>query len=339
VGEMVGPSARHGRDAPATIAAYRYPAKRIHSDPIGGVAVGRLRVQDVVDFYTRLKDAGITHGALRDVHKLLGKAMRRALGEERVSGNVVWTDPVREMVTAAKRDAERPRRDVFRLSPLSESEVQAITDKITGRYRALVLLLGYMGPRISEASAIRMRNANLEACVIRIVESSPEVAGHKLLGRPTKTRQVRSLTLPRFLAEELQRHVALYPPNGPDGFLFTASRGGPIRQNAWRKRHWDSAVKTAGVSRQLPDGTEVRPAVHDLRHAAASIASHHGASLKDVQAMLGHSSITVTASLYTHLFPEAAERIADRLDRSWDREHGEGERHPVQLRASSSSSA
>jgi integrase len=133
-----------------------------------------------------------------------------------------------------------------------------------------------MGPRISEASAIRMRNANLEACVIRIVESSPEVAGHKLLGRPTKTRQVRSLTLPRFLAEELQRHVALYPPNGPDGFLFTASRGGPIRQNAWRKRHWDSAVKTAGVSRQLPDGTEVRPAVHDLRHAAASIAAHLG---------------------------------------------------------------
>ncbi|MET8178558.1 hypothetical protein [Streptomyces sp. NPDC005336] len=39
--------------------------------------------------------------------------------------------------------------------------------------------------------------------------------------------------------------------------------------------------------------------LHDLRHGA-------GADLKDIQEMLGHSSITVTCDTYTSLLPEAA---------------------------------
>ena len=40
--------------------------------------------------------------------------------------------------------------------------------------------------------------------------------------------------------------------------------------------------------------------VHDLRHAAATLAFEAGASVKDVQAMLRHTRQATTADVYTH---------------------------------------
>ena len=53
-----------------------------------------------------LRESGIRPGALQRVHMLMGKAMRRAVGEERVRGNVVWSDPVRRIVAAVQADEE-----------------------------------------------------------------------------------------------------------------------------------------------------------------------------------------------------------------------------------------
>ncbi|MET0834184.1 MAG: tyrosine-type recombinase/integrase, partial [Actinomycetota bacterium] len=55
--------------------------------------------------------------------------------------------------------------------------------------------------------------------------------------------------------------------------------------------------------------------VHDLRHTCASLLIAHGASIKAVQAQLGHASATVTLDRYGHLFPEELDHLADRLDR------------------------
>ncbi|WKX72157.1 tyrosine recombinase XerC [Streptomyces sp. XD-27] len=51
--------------------------------------------------------------------------------------------------------------------------------------------------------------------------------------------------------------------------------------------------------------------LHDLRHGAATLAHAAGADLKDIQEMLGRSSITITADTYTSLLPEADLAIAE----------------------------
>jgi len=51
--------------------------------------------------------------------------------------------------------------------------------------------------------------------------------------------------------------------------------------------------------------------LHDLRHGAATYAHAAGADLKDIQEMLGHSSITITSDTYTSLLPEADLAIAE----------------------------
>lgn len=57
--------------------------------------------------------------------------------------------------------------------------------------------------------------------------------------------------------------------------------------------------------------------LHDLRHTSASIGLASGESLLEVSRRLGHSSISVTADVYSHISPlvakESAERLAHRV--------------------------
>lgn len=54
--------------------------------------------------------------------------------------------------------------------------------------------------------------------------------------------------------------------------------------------------------------------MHDLRHTAASLAISCGGQVKVVQRMLGHKSAAMTLDLYSHLYTEDLEDLAERLD-------------------------
>lgn len=53
---------------------------------------------------------------------------------------------------------------------------------------------------------------------------------------------------------------------------------------------------------------------HDLRHTAASLAVSSGANVKALQRMLGHASASMTLDVYSDLFDDDLNAVADRLD-------------------------
>ena len=53
---------------------------------------------------------------------------------------------------------------------------------------------------------------------------------------------------------------------------------------------------------------------HDLRHSAASLLAAQGATAHDVMETLGHTQITTTMNLYTHVFTERKTELADMMD-------------------------
>jgi integrase len=57
---------------------------------------------------------------------------------------------------------------------------------------------------------------------------------------------------------------------------------------------------------------------HDLRHTAASLWAKAGFSLYEVSRSLGHANISITADLYTHLFPAERSEKHDRLDAMYE---------------------
>ena len=96
------------------------------------------------------------------------------------------------------------------------------------------------------------------------------------------------------------REWKLACPKGSADLVFPNERGKPQSLANISNRIWYPLQKRAG----LVDGAG-KPLfnLHALRHFAASNWIAQGFSPKRLQAMLGHSSITMTFDRYGHLFP------------------------------------
>jgi integrase len=197
-----------------------------------------------------------------------------------------------------------PRSHRREMRFLSAVEVERLAEAIVPPYGLLVRFAAYTGLRAGELVALRVGRLDLLRGTVRVVESASEVGGRLVFGS-TKTYAERTVRLPRFLRDDLAVHLA-GRPRDPDGFVFTAAKGGPLRHNNFYQRIFCPALARAGLPAQVR--------FHDLRHTCAALLIAQGAHPKAIQAHLGHSSIQVTMDRYGHLFPEALEHLADRLD-------------------------
>jgi integrase len=138
------------------------------------------------------------------------------------------------------------------------------------------------------------------------VEAAPEVDGRLHWGG-VKTHESRTVRLPRSISEELAADLA-GPARDPEALVFTAPLGGPMRPHTWVKSFFKPAVREAGLPQALR--------LYDLRHTCASLLIAQGASVKAVQAQLGHATASITLDTYGHLFPSELEALADRLEQT-----------------------
>lgn len=113
---------------------------------------------------------------------------------------------------------------------------------------------------------------------------------------------MRSVPIPRSLVDELAVELA---GKTADDLVFTARRGGVLRNLNFRRDVFDQAATASGLDGLTP---------HELRHTAASLAVSAGANVKAVQRMLGHKSAAMTLDVYSGLVDDDLDGVADRLD-------------------------
>lgn len=135
-------------------------------------------------------------------------------------------------------------------------------------------LLGTAGLRISETQRLNVGDVDVERQRVRV--------------RVAKSGRGRDVPIPQLVLGMLP--VANRPATDP---LFLPPAGYRLDVHNFRHRVWPAAADSAGVG-----GLRV----HDLRHTAASLMIASGASVKDVQAALGHASAAMTLDLYGHRF-------------------------------------
>ena len=170
---------------------------------------------------------------------------------------------------------------------LTEDEVDKLLgapniDKAQGiRDRTMLEVLYACGLRVSELISLQLHQVNVRAGVLRII------------GKGNKERLVPfGEQAGDWLNHYLQTSRPALLKEGHDcNVLFISNRGlGMTRQAFWHviKRH----AKAVGIDKHLSP--------HTLRHAFATHLLNHGADLRVVQMLLGHSDLSTT-QVYTHI--------------------------------------
>lgn len=251
------------------------------------VPLVRVTHAGVVAWVAEMRAEGLSASRVRQAYHLLTSMLDDAVKDTRLPRN-----------PAAGVDL--PRLPTTERQYLTHGEVAQLAEA-AGQYRLLVLVLAYCGLRWGEAAAVKVRRVDLLRGRVEVVESVVDVNGQMVFG-PPKSHQHRSVPVPRFLRDDLAAHLA---GKGPDELVFTAPRGAVLRVQNFRRRYFDRATAEIGRDGLVP---------HELRHTAASLAIAAGASVKGVQAMLGHASATLTLDRYGHLFGDELDAVAERLD-------------------------
>jgi len=203
-----------------------------------------------------------------------------------VRENVIQDDPTAE-IAMPKIGRSLPKS-------LTEDEVEAllaapqVSDPLGHRDRTMLEVLYATGLRVSELVNLRHSQVSLNQGVIRI------------LGKGNRERLIP-------LGEEAMHWLRDFA-RGPRGeillerqsdYLFPTRRGERMtRQAFWHiiKRY----ARKAGITKELSP--------HTLRHAFATHLLNHGADLRVVQMLLGHSDLSTT-QIYTHVARERMKEL------------------------------
>jgi integrase len=299
--------AAQGHLKPSTRARYRGLLDVQILPEWGGYSLQDVDFLDVQGWVSDLTGSGLSGSSVRQAHRVFSLLLETAVRSKRLSANPAVgvrlprpgkpekTFLTHEQVSALADAAGKPKVTTPDVPPSPESV------RLAGERRTIILVLSYCGLRWGELAALRVERVDTMRRRITVAESVTEVAGTLTWGTP-KTHQQRSVPIPRFLVEPL---AVLKAGKGPKDLIFTGARGGVLRNNGFRRDVFDDAAAEAGLEGLTP---------HELRHTAASLAVSSGANVKAVQRMLGHASAAMTLDVYSGLFDDDLDGLAERMD-------------------------
>jgi integrase/recombinase XerD len=239
-----------------------------------------VRPQDIAAYFAE-RHADTKPSSANRRLSVLKRFYQLALRDRRIDA-----DPCLRMASA-----KQPLRFVHTLSEAQVDALLGAPDVATPlglRERTMLELMYASGLRVSELVALKLVELSLNDGVLRIT------------GKGSKTRLVPFGEQARFWLERYMKEARGIILDGQvDDALFVTHRGGPMtRQMFWViiKKHAAKAGITAPLS------------PHTLRHAFATHLLNHGADLRVVQLLLGHSDISTT-QIYTHVARERLKRL------------------------------
>lgn len=277
---------------PKTRAGYESTLRTHLLPAFGPVPIGKIRGSHVRELLAGMQGRGLSASACRQAYYLLNSILRAAIEDGRIR-------------TSPCVGIKLPRLPNVEMQYLDPSQLRDVLQAIDGRYRLFVELLAISGLRFGEGAALRRSRCDLPRSRITVAENAVDVRGELIFGSP-KTHQVRTVVLPTFLTDQMEKHLGASAV--PDSLVFTSPHGRPIRYRNFLRRVWKPTLE----SLQLPE-----MGVHALRHTCAALLIAQGAHPKAIQRHLGHRSITTTLDRYGHLFDDEHDRLATRIDEAY----------------------
>ncbi len=161
--------------------------------------------------------------------------------------------------------------------------------------------------------ALKWQDVGLENAALGVRRTITRSGGRLLLGEPKTKKSRRTIDLTEASVEALREHlvrqteeITILGDRYEDaGLVFTSEAGPLINPTNLRRRSFASLLEKARVPR-------VR--FYDLRHTCATLLFSRNVRPKDVQELLGHSSISITLDTYSHVIPATRDRAARAME-------------------------
>lgn len=294
-----------GSVAPSTEANYRNVVAYYLRPHLGRKHLHSLQARDVTRMLRELEAEGLSPNTRRLARSVLRRSIRWAEAEGMVARNVA------SLADGVKVGTPEGRT-------LTPDEARGFLTSLQGhRYEAAYAVALALGLRRGELLGLAWDDVDLDANPPRLtVRRALKRLSRGLALEDTKTKQSRrTVHLPAPVAAHLRAHrkrqvterleagdlwTAL--PLGHD-LIFRTALGTAVDPDNFRQITY-KVTEEAGIGRWSP---------HELRHSCSSLLLAQGVPLKVVSELLGHSSIRVTADVYSHLLEPAKAEAADAM--------------------------
>jgi integrase len=290
----------------STLAGYEQHLRHHILPHLGGVKLVDLTAAAIADFRNTLakgEDRKRSATTIRHVMASLGAILGHA-----VSLGLASRNPVREAASTQRRHSRLAARHQQRLEvgvdiPTRE-ELKAIKRASTGRWRPLIVTAIWTALRASELRGLTWKDVDLPRAVLTVRQRADR---WNTIGSPKSVAGQREVPLVKEVVNTL-REWKLACPKGPLGLVFPADDGNVVALITLYRHALGQALVDAGISTSNRDP---KYSLHNLRHACASLLIEAGQHTpKEIQVILGHSSIQMTFDRYGHLMsdPESSQQ-------------------------------
>ena len=286
--------------------------KYIVNNEIYNIKLKSLKAIDVQKYFNKLYQKDVSNSLLSTTNKIIAPCIRYAYN----NGYII--KDFSRMYSVPKKSETNDKK----VKPFTLEEQKKFLKAIEGhKYEVLFLVALYTGLREGEILALTWNDIDFIKNTITVSKTVSIVVditkesrskGYISIGTPKTVKGNRVVPLPDFLVKRLKQYKLFKKEESlkigiqfkESNNLFT-TRNGTMLSAVNLQRMFKEILLKAGIENRK---------FHDLRHTYATRLFELGESAKTVQELLGHSSISMTLDIYTHVLKETKETAIEKLD-------------------------
>lgn len=296
--------------SPKVAHEYRRLIDRDLVPALGKIQLRRLRAAHLTDYYTALqrpgpgRKKGLAPNSIERRHAVIRAALNLAVEEELLDKNPAQSKGAkRPPIPGAAVEAPVETDDVQRLVAIAESiDVEVAT---------FFFVAATTGMRRGEVCALRWSVVDLERAVVEVRRSIYDVPRMAPGEKATKTeRSRRRVRLDQPTVIALQWHRDWQEKRARDAGMTVTPSSYVFSPEPDGSRPWRPGRMTDRF-RALRAKAGVDARLQDLRHYCATLLAARGVPVADISYRLGHTLISTTQNMYTHVLEGHDERVAE----------------------------
>ncbi len=293
---------------PNTLMNYGFVRNILKNKEFGSRKMCSVKTSDAKLFLIKMQQDGKGSSTIKTVRGVLRPAFQMAVDDDMIVKN-----PFGFQLAGVIQNTEKTRQAITK-EQMKKFLKFVHDDNIYCKYYETFYILFHTGMRISEFCGLTLKDIDMKNRVIDINHQLQRTSWGEYIIEPTKTNAgTRKLPMTDDVFQMFQAIIEDRPTDLPEimvqgyaGFLFRDKNGMPEVAMHWEHR-FNHAVKRYNdiFKVQMPNITP-----HVCRHTYCSNMARARMNPKTLQYLMGHSDISVTMNVYTHLgFDDAKDEM------------------------------